>query len=586
METGVLDVQISGRNAAAFLADPPGLMSIPAGGRGGFRIVPRTDLEAGTYEATVTVWGTFVGTHGFDITLEVRPAEENANIDADFTDAAFRSQVRSIAGVAPHLPIMLSDIINIRTLRLLGGVDIQGFAGLQHFVNLEILDIGSFHGGMAAGTPQSGTGGIDLSVVPTLREFHANAPGLSQNAGIQWITLDNPVLHTLIVNPTRVASFDTAGAPALERFALMRAANLTSLDTAGSPILRELNLWGSDILRTVVTSGNPRLTHLLVNGGMSSRDVQLDLSQNAALEWLHITDAGLSSFDGSNLVNLEDLNLMNNQLSGRLDLSGLPSLYEAWAERNNLSSVDISGSATLWNLNVQANSITDMTFGGNTGLMYLNLNLNGAGRTDMNHGTLTTAEVEQWDFTEAPNLHFLNLSQNAITSLNLATMPNLRALDIILNEMLHPDDVEGWQTNGLRLGAPNVPTMQFEPQMNDINNPVQPTIVTEGFTVNENGDIVLPDGVVGQEYGDVDLPWTMGPTGTEFTRGIMLHATGTGRHGWSAVGNLPGFYINPSPGAILGVPSVAGTFSLNITVLNSAGQTEMRRFVVTIRPAS
>ena len=71
--TGDLSVALSGSGASSFTLSKTSISSIAVRGSDTFTVVPNTELAAGTYTATVTVSGTNVGSHAFDVSFTVRP---------------------------------------------------------------------------------------------------------------------------------------------------------------------------------------------------------------------------------------------------------------------------------------------------------------------------------------------------------------------------------------------------------------------------------------------------------------------------------------------------------------------------------
>ena len=78
----------------------------------------------------------------------------------------------------------------------------------------------------------------------------------------------------------------------------------------------------------------------------------------------------------------------------------------------------------------------------------------------------------------------------------------------------------------------------------------------------------LPSGTVGTPYPTTALAVSGGTAFTAFR--------------WSVSGALPTGLTLSSAGQISGTPTVAGSFSFDITVSDSAGRTASRRFTVTI----
>lgn len=73
-ETGDLTVSLSGNNPDAFVVEPDTIESIAVGGEASFTVTPTTDLDAGTYTATVTVSGKDIVAQSFKVEFTVNDA--------------------------------------------------------------------------------------------------------------------------------------------------------------------------------------------------------------------------------------------------------------------------------------------------------------------------------------------------------------------------------------------------------------------------------------------------------------------------------------------------------------------------------
>jgi len=430
--TGELAVALSGTNMGAFTLSATTLSSIPSGENATFNVLPAHGLGLGVYTATVTVSGADVDSRYFDLTFEV---VADMDITADFVHAGFLNRVRTLTGIATPNPIYLSDVMS-RTAWTLpnasGAADfVDNFAGLQHFRSLEILNI-SHHGAVAASphTPADGRGGIDISVLPNLREFHSNGAVQTQaTMRLRWIIVGNPMLERVEINTPNASftSLDLTSAPSLRRLVLTSAPNVDTLDLSQNPLLEVLYLVGSNNLRVVDASGNPNLTRLDISGGGVGRNLELNLANNANLEWVRINSAGLTSFDWPTLSSLRELNLSGNNLT-LVNLRLLQALELVRVEQNNLTSLDLSDTPNLREVNAELNAISEVVLRNNMGLTTLNLANNGAGRTGTEVGTFSDTNFAGIDFAQAPTLEFLNLERNSLTGLNLANLGNILQL--------------------------------------------------------------------------------------------------------------------------------------------------------------
>ena len=94
--TGSLNITLSGNNAACFTVTPGTIGNIGVDSNNApFQVVPKTDLPAGTYTATVTVSGTKVVSQSIGVSFTVNPASPSTPVviivpddTADTTDPA------------------------------------------------------------------------------------------------------------------------------------------------------------------------------------------------------------------------------------------------------------------------------------------------------------------------------------------------------------------------------------------------------------------------------------------------------------------------------------------------------------------
>jgi len=502
--------------------------------------------------------------------------EMQVRIDRNITAAfspQFITRVRTTAGLPAGADVYFSNVHLITEMDLsptgmpVGAI--TNYNGLQYFRSLEELNIRN-HGG-----------GVDISVLPNLRIFHANG-GLNAAMGLHWVIIDNPLLEEIIIqsphaNLGQTATFNVTDAPNLQRLALQLALGVHTLDLTQNPLLEELNLEVMSNLNVVNTSQNPLLTMLQLTGNPNR---QIDLTNNVNLEWLRFHGEGSTHFDWPMLVNLEWLQLQNLNITS-IDLSHFQNLDVLWLEQNPLTSLDISVVPNIRVVNAQWTFVDNVIIGNNPGLEALNLNRVGLRAQLSDHGTLTSAQVAAINFAGAPNLEILNLSANMITGMNLADLPSINELLVISNHMTDVDDVIGWRDRGLRINAGTPPTMEFWPQV--MTDPVAPTINDEYFTVLPGGQIVLPTGTVGQAIGTDPLPWTIGG----LTHAIELHADGTPLIVW--IGTTGSFAPGTSvinagmQGFFGGIPTTVGTFNFGLRATNMVAWEE-RSFVMTIIP--
>lgn len=107
---------------------------------------------------------------------------------------------------------------------------------------------------------------------------------------------------------------------------------LTTLDVSNNAVLESLNCYGN-LLTSVDVSHNPNLKFLsFIDNDLES----LDVSNNTSLEVLYCSENALSSLTLGTNSNLWDLDCHDNQLTGSLDVSGVPNLRFLFTYDNNL----------------------------------------------------------------------------------------------------------------------------------------------------------------------------------------------------------------------------------------------------------
>ncbi|WP_420576345.1 T9SS type A sorting domain-containing protein [Ekhidna sp.] len=176
------------------------------------------------------------------------------------------------------------------------------------------------------------------------------------------------------------------------------------------------------------------------------------------LYYQSISDAtGLEAF-----INITKLNISQNSLTN-LDVTDLTALTYLYAYSNSLSSIDVSQNTQLDTLVLFTNQLTTLDLNSNTGLIYLdvrgnqltsidvtnNINLKGINFWQNEISTFTfPASIESsltqlgygdnplsntFDFTQFPNLEYLECRTSNLTSIDVSSLSNLKSLIIIDN---------------------------------------------------------------------------------------------------------------------------------------------------------
>ncbi|ANF49648.1 hypothetical protein A0O34_03410 [Chryseobacterium glaciei] len=180
--------------------------------------------------------------------------------------------------------------------------------------------------------------------------------------------------------------------------------NLRSVYISGLPSLSSIDLSNLTDLYNIIIEDNNTLTSINVQGCTSLTDVRASnmnlsslLLQNCTqLKRLNCSNAKLQTLDVSSNTLLESLNASTNQLT-TIDLSGLTALYDGYLTWNNLTSI---------------------TFNNNTALIWLNLINN---------------KLPSISFAQAPNIKLLSLSINKFTNLDVSGLTQLQGIDCAYN---------------------------------------------------------------------------------------------------------------------------------------------------------
>lgn len=192
----------------------------------------------------------------------------------------------------------------------------------------------------------------------------------------------------------------------------------------------------------------PNLTSLQVSGGSNPTTSQwetgqltsLDLSHNAALEYLYCDNNQLGSLDLSHNPLLQNLSCTSNQLTS-LDLSACPDLHYLSCGNNPLSSFDISAFTELVNLNCCNLSLNSLDISHLSQLQYLYCYGNPLGTLDVSNNPnlldldCSNCDLSEINLTGCSLLGFLNCGGNELVTLDISPCPNLYFLYAEVNPL-------------------------------------------------------------------------------------------------------------------------------------------------------
>lgn len=238
---------------------------------------------------------------------------------------------------------------------------------------------------------------------------------------------------------------------------------LSTLDVSGCPELKQL-VCSSNQLTSINISGCPKLEELYVQ--YNSELGVLNLSGiGSQLVGLNVAQTGITDLDVSECVNLVDLELQDNFMTGRvLDFTGCPKLSHLRCENNGLAgikvagltelndlncysnqltSLDLTGCAKLTLVNAFSNSLTEIKTDGCTSINQLNLANNNLKTIDVTSAkeTLSVFGIGYNELTEIIGINQctaltdVNLNQNKLTELKISNATALKELQSSGNEL-------------------------------------------------------------------------------------------------------------------------------------------------------
>lgn len=249
---------------------------------------------------------------------------------------------------------------------------------------------------------------------------------------------------------------DLTGIEAFKNLKELVAGNnaLTSVSLSENTALEKLHL-SINQLKTIDLSANTELTTLSIGRNQLE---EIDLSANINLQYLSIEANHLQSLDMSNNTELVDLNAIVNELHSIIGLektTKLKTLNLAW---NDLEELDLN-LPTLEGLNIENNFMKSLKIDGCTSLEYLLATQNELPtiNTDTNpalkHLKVSYNQISSLLLSNNLDLEILWASGNQLSNLDVSQSPGLYDLRIIRNQEL----------TCIKIGqGQNIPTVQKE----------------------------------------------------------------------------------------------------------------------------
>ena len=276
------------------------------------------------------------------------------------------------------------------------GKYISRFKGLEHFKNLEYLDISPGVSGLIYE--------MDASPFRFLRHFRCSAAlrslDVSQNARLEYLDCSGCGLTSLDVTNNRAL-----------KVLLCDYNWLPTLDVSRNTALKEL-VCTQNLLTALDVNRNKALTRLECN---DCKLTSLDVSHNPALEILSCYGNALSSLDVSRNASLTNLSCDGNEEIASLDVSHNPALLRLGCSGLRLSTLDVSRNTQLWELGC----------GNNPELTAIDVSRN----AQLKDLWCANCPISRLDLSQNPELVILSCYNTLIEHLDLGIQKKLQKIE-------------------------------------------------------------------------------------------------------------------------------------------------------------
>ncbi|MFS4417588.1 gliding motility-associated C-terminal domain-containing protein [Maribacter sp. 2307ULW6-5] len=398
--------------------------------------------------------------------------------------------------------------------------DITDFTGLEAFVNIETLNLGT---NQFATLPLNGLvaleelefnqnvvlANLDLSTNTNLRRLDIRANGGTNTAPMATLDLSNNLLleYVHIYNFRSLANVIFPDTDTVEYVYLLQTAAGINVDFSGYDSLETLNLStnfsnalpinavlpsNQNALKSASFQGgnivNPDLSNFLALEYLSfqSSNVEtLQLPVTNTLERIRITNHNIANINFVNASGLLDLEISNKNTPGplNLDITNNPTLQRLDADGNNLTNLDITQNALLVSVNVSNNELPTLDTGQNVLLEFLNASRN---------------NITSMDLAQNVVLEDLNLNTNELPTINLATNIALQSLNLGSNQLPNLDVTTNTALRTLNIGnnlftgtgldlTQNIDLVSFNAERNQIESlDITQNIDLQAIILNHN----------------------------------------------------------------------------------------------------
>ena len=241
--------------------------------------------------------------------------------ETNFPDATFRQYVKVEFDEDNNNSLSADEIAKAKDIHL-AGRGISSLAGVEHFTNLEELDV-------------------------------------RHNEELTTLNLSkNTELKTLMCSNTKLTTLDTSYNTELVFLECNEVSTLTSLNVSQNTKLKVLRC-NDNALADLNLTNNTALEKLECGG---NEFTTLDLSKNTNLKYFGFFNGKLSSLDLTHNTNLEELYFCGNNFS-TIDVSQNTKLKYLHLFGNQLITLDTSKNSNLQRLWVYTNPLTSMYLG-------------------------------------------------------------------------------------------------------------------------------------------------------------------------------------------------------------------------------
>lgn len=278
---------------------------------------------------------------------------------------------------------------------------------------------------------------LGTQVFPSDGITNNNLVCLDAIALIDELDLDGTISTVDIVSFNGIADFS-----ALTKFKIrVTPVGLTSLDLAANTGLVEIDIQDTRIENLTLPTNSPILQKVtLIQNNITGG---IDLSGNTALTEIQAILSSFTTVNTTNCTALQILNFDNGSISA-LDLSTNTNLRELILDATPITDLELTGGVypNLTSIVVARSNIENLTIR-NTAITSINLNeMNNLKLVDIEENILLKSVLMNNPGTEPTNIERLSLRANDLTgTLDIANIPGITTIDVSSNPNLIVLDV-------------------------------------------------------------------------------------------------------------------------------------------------